>query len=65
MSDVKKINICPQCKKPVEAKDFLTGLGGGAYRLGATSNWFVCGECGYRGPSVEVRLEDYKKSGKK
>ena len=58
--DEIKINFCPKCRKPAEAKEFLTGLGGMAYRIGATSNWFVC-KCGYKGPSLVLPVEEYKK----
>lgn len=56
----KKLKICPNCGKILEAKDFLSNyfyMGG----LDSVIERFTCGICNYRGLPILIREEDYSK----
>lgn len=60
---IAKITFCPECKKPVEAKDYLNNSAVVAF-LDSVLPTIDC-SCGYRGLPLELPLKDYKKLVKK
>ena len=54
----KTLKICPKCKKPVEAKDYMNPVI--VAFLDSTLPTMNC-SCGYTGLPVKINFEDYKK----
>lgn len=60
---VSKIVFCPECKKPVEAKDYLNNSAVVAFLDSVLPN--IGCSCGYNGLPLELPFKDYKKLVKK
>lgn len=60
----RKIKFCPNCGKPVEAKEYylLKGLSMGlAGTPDPVTARILCEQCNYGGIPIETTFEDYKK----
>ena len=55
----KKLKICPNCGKILEAKDFLSNYVGLA--LESVVEKFRCSKCNYRGLPILIKEKDYPK----
>jgi len=53
-----RVSICPRCKRPVEARDFMNPAVVGM--LDSVLPRIEC-RCGYSGLPIELSLEDYRK----
>lgn len=56
-----RMNVCPRCSKPVEAKDFPASF---LILMGGVDPRFRCSRCGYRGPYIVLSDEEMRDDGR-
>ena len=60
----KKIAICPNCQKIVEASEYFSRAGFSDLVVESTGTTIVCSKCDYSGLPLEVSAKDFEKLNK-
>lgn len=60
-----KITFCPNCQKPIEAKEYFSKGGVSDWRVESVGITIVCSQCNYSGLPLTATMEDYEKIAKK
>jgi len=57
----KKIVICPNCQKLVEAKEYFSSEGPSDWRVESIGVSIVCSKCDYSGLPLQLDEKNYEK----
>jgi len=56
-----EVNICPKCKKIVEAAEYFSKDGLSDWRVESIGITIACSKCGYSGLPIQISVKDIKK----